>query len=248
MKIITQLVILTLSLLLLNADQYCDNFINQYNTFRSKCSLQSLTITSCCDLRIVSSVSGVYKLNKGTFNSADVYCDMNTTTGGWVVIQRNKKDSSVNFNRNWVDYEKGFGDLNTEFWYGLESIHCLTQRGRWEMRVDYQAEDNTWSYLHYNNFSIGSASEKYPLTVGGFPGMGHDAFTSGLHNGMKFSTLDKDNDKSSSNCAVKRKSGWWYNDCGNVNINTQPPNLARSGTDNLLFSEMKIRPKDCIMK
>ena len=100
MKIITQLVILTLSLLLVNADQYCDNFIKQYNTFRSKCSLQSLTITSCCDLRIVSSVSGVYKLNKGTFNSADVYCDMNTTTGGWIVIQRNKKDSLVNFNKN----------------------------------------------------------------------------------------------------------------------------------------------------
>ena len=128
MKAITQLVILTLSLLLVNADQYCDNFLKQYSTFRSKCSLQSLTITSCCDLRIVSIVSGVYKLNKGTFNSADVYCDMKTTAGGWIVIQRNKKDSLVNFNKNWTDYEKGFGDLNTEFCYGLESMHCLTQK------------------------------------------------------------------------------------------------------------------------
>ena len=185
MKIITLLVILTLSLLLVNADQYCDNFIKQYNAFRNKCSLQSLTITSCCDLRIVSSMSGVYKLNKGTFNSADAYCDMNTTTGGWIVIQRNKKDSLVNFNKNWTDYEKGFGDLNTEFWYGLESMHCLTQRGHWEMRVDYQKNDKTWSYLHYNQFSVGSASEEYPLTVGGYSGSIPSSYAL-YSNGAKF--------------------------------------------------------------
>ena len=249
MKIITQLVILTLSLLLVNADQYCDNFIKQYSTFRSKCSLQNLTITSCCDLRIVSSVSGVYKLNKGTFNSADVYCDMNTTIGGWIVIQRNKKDSLVNFNKNWTDYERGFGDLNTEFWYGLESMHCLTQRGQWEMRVDYQKNDKTWSYLHYNQFSVGSASEEYPLTVGGFTGVGTDYFASVssryISNKMKFTTPDNDNDKfSSSNCAKHHKSGWWHNYCYSININKQPPDV--SGI--VLSSEMKIRPKDCIMQ
>ena len=244
MKIITQLVILTLSLLLVNADQYCDNFINQYNTFRNKCSLQSLTIDSCCDLRVVSTVSGVYKLHKGIFNSADVYCDMNTTTGGWIVIQRNKKNSLVNFNRNWTDYEKGFGDLHTEFWYGLESMHCLTQRGQWEMRVDYQKNDKTWSYLHYNQFSVGSAGEEYPLTVGGFTGIGTDWFASYPHNGMKFSTPDNDNEKwHGGNCAVRFKSGWWHhNSCYHINSNAQPPYV----NGNVLFSEMKIRLKDCI--
>ena len=138
MKIITQLVILTLSLLLVNADQYCDNFIKQYNTFRNICSLQSMTINNCCDFRTFSTRSGVYKPNRKTFSCIDVYCDMNTTNGGWIVIQRNKKDSSVNFNRSWTDYEEGFGDLNTKFWYGLENIHFLTSYGKWEMRVDYQ--------------------------------------------------------------------------------------------------------------
>ena len=98
-----------------------------------------------------------FHFGKGSYATA--------TTGGWIVMQRNKKDSLVNFNKNWTDYKKGFGDLNTEFWYGLESMHCLTQRGHWEMRIDYQKNDKTWSYLHYNQFSVGSASKKYPLTV-----------------------------------------------------------------------------------
>ena len=169
---------------------------------------------------------------------------MTTDGGGWIVIQRNKKDSLVDFNKNWTDYEEGFGNLATEFWYGLESIHCLTQRGQWEMRVDYQKNDKTWSYLHYNQFSVGSASEEYPLTVGGFTGVGTDRFVHHPLNGMKFSTPDNDNDKrSSGNCAAAHKSGWWYNNCYNININRQPPNV---GGYNVLFSEMKIRPKDCI--
>ena len=240
MKIITQLVILTMSLLLVNADQYCDNFIKQYNTFRNRCSLQSMTINNCCELRPFSTRSGVYKLNRKTFSCIDVYCDMNTTNGGWIVIQRNKRYSLVDFNRNWTDYEEGFGDLNTKFWYGLENLLFLLKNETWEMRVDYQRIDRTWSYYHYDSFSVGSASEEYPLTVGGFAGVGTDWFA--RHNGMKFSTPD--NDKSSGNCAATHKSGWWYNNCYHININRQPPFEASFGS--LLFSEMKIRPKDCI--
>ena len=103
--------------------------------------------------------------------------------------------------------------------------------------------DKTWSYLHYNQFSVGSASEEYPLTIGGFTGVGTDQFTSHPLNGMKFSTPDNDNDKSSNrNCAAVLKSGWWYNNCKHININQQPPVAGRS----VLFTEMKIRPKDCI--
>ena len=140
--------------------------------------------------------------------------------------------------------EKGFGDLNKEFWYGLAAMHCLTQRGQWEMRVDYQFNNKSWSYLHYNQFSVGSASEEYPLIDGGFTGVGTDWFNdkSRPHNGMKFTTPDNDNDKSSSNCAANYKSGWWYYSCYHINTNRQPPDAGPI----VLFSEMKIRPQDCI--
>ena len=114
------------------------------------------------------------------------------------------------------------------------------------MRVDYQKNDKTWSYLHYNQFSVGSASEEYPLTVGGFTGVGTDWFTSHPHNGMKFSTPDNDIMIMISEVITVqlhiRKSGWWYNNCDHIDINRQPPYVG----GNVLFSEMKIRPKDCI--
>ena len=251
MKIITQLVILTLSLLLVNANQYCDNLATQCKiNFQRRCSYQTVPIENCCDLKVFPAPTGVYKLNKATFDVNNAYCDMTTDGGGWIVIQRNKKNSLVSFNRNWNDYEKGFGDLHTEFWYGLESMHCLTQRGQWEMRVDYQKNDKTWSYYHYNQFSVGSASEEYPLTIGGFTGVGTDWFNRDLHrghNGTKFSTPDNDNDKygSSTNCAATYNSGWWYNSCYYINLNKQPPSDSNSVAGNILFTEIKIRPRDC---
>ena len=75
MKIITQLVILTLSLLLVNAH----DDINHYSTH-----LFTASIRSCCDLRIFPPdrvPTGVYKMSMGTFATANVYCDM-TTDGG----------------------------------------------------------------------------------------------------------------------------------------------------------------------
>ena len=243
MKIITELVIyiLTLSLLLVNTyadDQYCSSLIRDYKT---NCTTSMVTIDSCCDLKTFLA-SGVYKINKGTFDKdALAYCDMVTDGGGWIVIQRNKRSSIVNFNRQWVDYEKGFGDLNTEFWYGLEELHCLTQRGQWEMRVDYQQTNKTWSYLHYNQFSVGSANDEYPLTVGGYSGS-IPSDRALYHNGMKFSTPDNDNDESSSlNCAASIKSGNWYKSCYNIDLNQQLPYVAGY----IIFAEMKIRPKNC---
>ena len=238
MKNITQLVILTLSLLMVNAH----DDINHYSTHPF-----TAPIRSCCDLRIFPPdrvPTGVYKMSMGTFATANVYCDMTTDNGGWIVIQRNRKNSQLSFNKNWREYEEGFGDLNKDFWAGLELMHTLTQRGQWEMRVDYQKNDKTWSYLHYNQFSVGSASEEYPLTVGGYSG----SITSGhalYYNGMKFSTPDNDNDGwSDDNCAAIHKSGYWHRSCRYVNPNQQPPYV--NPPRDVLFSEMKIRPKDCI--
>ena len=44
--------------------------------------------------------------------------------------------------------------------------------------------------------------------------MGDDLANS---NSMKFSTFDRDNDLSGSNCAATYKMPWWNNNCGDAN-------------------------------
>src|SRR6218665_1999705 len=44
-----------------------------------------------------------------------------------VIMQR--FDGSVNFNRNWVKYRNGFGNIRRgEFWLGNEKVHRLTSQ------------------------------------------------------------------------------------------------------------------------
>ena len=49
---------------------------------------------------------------------------MTTNGGGWIVIQRNRKNSAVNFNRKWTNYEKGFGNLTNRIlaWTGSNAL------------------------------------------------------------------------------------------------------------------------------
>ena len=253
MKIIIQAGILMLFLVLTSAEDFCSTYISQYNRFRTECNLNthSNNISSCCDLRVFqfgegTSLSGVYTIRKGAFDRAQAFCDMNTADGGWIVIQRNRANSTVNFNRNYTEYEKGFGSLTGDFWYGLEGMQCLTQRNNYEMRIDYEYKNGTKSYLHYTYFRIDYAGTKYRIQYSGHQGVGKDYLYG--HNSRGFSTADNDVDTSTINCAVREKSGFWYdyqnsnNLCGSIRINSQPPHL---GVD-LQFVEMKIRQKNCV--
>ena len=252
MKIILQTGVLMLLLLVqANAEDFCFSYINQYNRFRTECSLNTHrdNITTCCDLRIFQfeeePLSGVYTIRKGLFDRAMAFCDMNTTDGGWIVIQRNRVNSSVDFNRNFTDYEQGFGDLNGDFWYGLEGMHCLTQTGVWEIRIDFEL-NNIRSYLHYTSFRVDAATVFYRMIIGEYQGIAGDFLRE--FNGNQFSTADRDVDGSSrTNCAAEARSGFWFdgtNRCSpTINPNAQPPIVGtRRRVD---FVEMKIRQLNC---
>ena len=208
-------------------------------------------IRSCYDLRIFSprdAPDGVYTMSFRTFASASVQCDMTTNDKGWMVIQRNGKNSWLSFNKNWKEYEDGFGDLKDDFWARLKLMNALTQRGQWEMRVDFQYDNKTWSYLHYSQFSVESASEEYSLTITGYTGISGDYFTTGNEPDVnaKFTTYDNDNDVWGDNCAVDSGSGWWFYSCFDINPNYQPP--MSDWPTRVLFMEMKIHPRGCTMQ
>ena len=250
------------------ANSYCDQQYEQLqtaaNNIKQKCTINDITIRTCCDLNplyFFTKPPGVYQtqcLCGGKWSTTSVFCDTETAHGGWTVIQR-RKDGSVDFNQPWSDYEKGFGDLNGEFWYGLKLINCLTQTGQWELRIDFEFQNKTRSYLHYNKFKVGSTTDEYPLTIDGFNGITPtDPFA--YHNNRKFSTYDNENDPSSKfNCAAKVNNakdngGWWYNDCWHINPNIQynPGQygfMALAGTwYNPRWIEMKIRPLNCTVQ
>ena len=177
---------------------------------------------------------------------------METDGGGYTVFQR-RKDGSVDFYRNFSDYEEGFGDLNGEFWLGLSKIHRLTQDGTdYTLRVDLEDFENESRYAKYSTFNIGDSTTDYTITVGGYSGDAGDSLA--YHNGGKFSTKDRDNDISSYNCAVQYSGAWWYYSCHNSNLNGLYLGGSHSSNGDgvnwkdwkgqrysLKFTEMKIR-------
>ena len=252
------LLILVSSLLATNAQQSCDNLLQQYN---QQCTTCTPAIKSCCELANLphyKAASGVYQLLSNCSSGSSpftlgllvgAYCDRDCDEE-WMVIQRNIKDGVKYFvDKKWKDYEEGFGDLkSSKFWYGLKALHCFTRTGQWELRIDFQFENKTWSHLHYKTFSVGSGRREYPLTIGGFTGTTTDPFVTIPLNGRRFSTSDNDNDEHfATNCAATY-SGWWHNKCYRINPNSQPPYVYLNEKDYFPLSmKMKIRPRDCII-
>ena len=223
------------------------------------------SIKNCCNVAVKHHYFSINKNSSGVYNIIDFcqqgttvqgYCDTLTDGGGWLIIQR-RKDGSENFHRFWWEYEMGFGSLTGEFWYGLNALHCLTSQGQWELRIDLKLTNGTIIYLPYKQFSVGPATEQYPLTISGFTGYTNDPMFSHLTtpthtealNTMKFSTKDQDNDRWPSNCASNgRRGGWWYNHCAYINPNSYnfKYGIKLNGQfHSPAFIEIKIRRKNC---
>ena len=174
---------------------------------------------------------------------------METDGGGWAVFQR-REDGSVDFYRNWTDYENGFGDLTGEFWLGLSKIHRLTKEGSNTLRVDLGDFEGNETYANYSTFSISNGSTEYILTAGGYSGTAGDSLTS--HSGRRFSTYDNDNDIFSGvNCAQYYTGAWWYHSCFSSSLNGRYFDTATNNDQGIIwgpwisttlqFSEMKTR-------
>jgi len=141
------------------------------------------------------------------------FCD-----GDWTVFQR-RVDGSQDFYLGWSEYVDGFGNANSEFWLGLDILHELTKNNDMMLRVDLEDKEGNTAYAEYTTFSVGPASDKYRLNVGGYSGTAGDSLT--YNNGMQFTTKDADNDVDrSGNCATLHTGAWWYHVCG-VSLNVQ---------------------------
>lgn len=161
--------------------------------------------------------SGVTLIQVTGLGPTEVFCDTETSGGPWLTLQR-RFNGSENFFRNWTDYQNGFGNPALEFWLGNEILHRITNSlSPMKLRVDMWDTIGRYFYAVYENFNVKSEDEYYALEVGRHKGNATDALRH--HNGMGFSTLDRDNDASSTHCAVHYTGGWWYQHCHRADLN-----------------------------
>ncbi|XP_033638610.1 ficolin-1-A-like [Asterias rubens] len=160
-------------------------------------------------------INGLYTIfpTSLTTSGLQVYCDMETDGGGWIVFQR-RQNGSVNFDRTWAEYQSGFGDLQNEFWLGNDILRDLTGSGQWRLRVDMEDWKSNKSWSSYGEFNV--TGDKYTLHVGSYDAQSPAGDSMAFHNGRQFSTKDNGN---AQNCAVRYKGGWWYASCFYANLN-----------------------------
>ncbi|KAL9972083.1 hypothetical protein ACROYT_G018324 [Oculina patagonica] len=185
--------------------------------------------------------SGVYTVNPANKTSFEVYCDMKTDGGGWTVFHK-RFNGFVGFYRGWDEYKNGFGDVRGEFWVGNEKIHQLTEIPS-QLRVEIKTSSSGNKYAKYSNFTVTNEATNYTLFVGVYSGSATDKLIS-YHNGMAFTTKDRDNDKWSNHCAVSYRGAWWYKDCYQSNLNANYGDSSYYVWHwSLKGSEMKLKPK-----
>ncbi|XP_071338015.1 tenascin isoform X3 [Trachinotus anak] len=196
--------------------------------------------------------SGLYTIYLGGDESQpiQVYCDMSSDGGGWIVFLR-RQSGRLEFFRNWKNYTAGFGDMNDEFWLGLSNLHKITAGGQYELRVDLRDKGET-AYAQYDKFSVSEPRTRYKVHVGGYSGTAGDSMT--YHHGRPFSTYDHDNDIAVTNCALSYKGAFWYKNCHRVNLMGRYGDNSHSKGVNwfhwkghehsIEFAEMKIRPSN----
>ncbi|XP_038163194.1 fibrinogen beta chain [Cyprinodon tularosa] len=218
-----------------------------------------------------------------------VFCDQTTQNGGWVLIQ-NRLDGSVDFGRRWDEYRRGFGNIAFqsskrfcevpgEYWLGNDHISQLTKMGPTVVLIEMEDWKGDRVHAQYQQFTIQSETSNYIMAVDGYSGNAGNCFLEGalelhgenrtmtIHNGMMFSTFDRDNDNwtpgdPSKQCSREDGGGWWYNRCHSANPNgryyiggSYTPQMAKHGTDDgvvwmnwkgswysLKAISMKIRP------
>lgn len=145
------------------------------------------------------------------------WCDMKGPDGGWLVLQR-RRNTSVNFYRDWISYEKGFGKRGLNFWLGNRLVSFLTSDQTYFLRIELSYDDGRHLYAEYDSFRL--ELWNYTLHVGQHRGNLSDILLSA--NNSAFSTRNRDNDKVNQRaCAKQNRGAWWYGDtCDALDLNS----------------------------
>ncbi|KFW94191.1 Angiopoietin-related protein 3, partial [Phalacrocorax carbo] len=159
--------------------------------------------------------SGVYTIKPNGSEAFDVYCEMKFGSS-WTVIQ-NRVDGSLDFNQTWDAYANGFGELNEEFWLGLNKTYSITKQGDYILRIELQDWKHNKRYIEYA-FILGGPETDYTLQLSRISGSIPNALPEQTE--LRFSTADHDMDIINDfNCPENYLGGWWHSECEETNLN-----------------------------
>jgi len=170
----------------------------------------------------------------------------------WILIQQKTSGSDGGlFDANgWDGYKHGFGNsTDGDYWLGLERLHELTStpQSKWRLLIKYHFTDKQGGTITsiYNDFRVDSEMEDYRLHLGSlytsygayYRFVGYSLFYK--LSGSQFSTKDRDNDFYSSNCAIYRGGGFWFQHStsgtdGNMCLSYEPPTAKQGNVVTLM--------------
>ena len=108
--------------------------------------------------------SGVYTINRMGRMNKEVRCNMEIEGGGWLVFYRRTNQFRIDFNRKWLSFKTGFGDIRNEFWLGNEFIHGMTSSKEHQVLVWGQKTDGvTTAISMHDSFKIGDETDLYRI-------------------------------------------------------------------------------------
>lgn len=177
----------------------------------------------------------MYRITLSAEESVNVYCNLRESTRnwnlgaqftklrGWLAVQR-RNNGTLNFDRSWTDYQKGFGDLDGDFWLGNEVLFRLinSSQSRVLVFIRYYAKSYSYYYRFFmRDIKMKNATEGYQLLYSG------SSYTTVIGNmGPKSRSHFATNDNTTfhdERCPPVN-GGWWYTSYPRCKLRDQNPN------------------------
>uniref|UniRef100_A0A671NKJ0 Fibrinogen-like protein 1 n=1 Tax=Sinocyclocheilus anshuiensis TaxID=1608454 RepID=A0A671NKJ0_9TELE len=120
------------------------------------------------------------------------------------------------------------GQSSRDFWLGNDNVHYMTTQDDYTLRINLKDFEGSHRFAVYRTFKVDNEQNHYQLQFGVYTGSAGDALSGSYHpevqwwashQGMKFSTRDRDNDRYDRSCDQEDKGGWWFNRCHSADLN-----------------------------
>lgn len=172
-------------------------------------------------------LKSLYEVN--LMHGISIYCDFSDKLSSWIVLMRRFSTyKNLDFNEKSLEkYKKGFGDLNGNFWLGLENMHILTKSNPYRkvtLWITLINRRNEVKIETLEDFSIGDSKSNYAI-------QGHGS--SFLRPGFEFK-------KDSVYCFNDAVSYFWYAE-RNIDCSTLTGRNIEVLHRNYKDTEMKIK-------